>query len=299
LISLALLAVSSDPHLQLVYAVLAGSLAGFLVYNFPPASIFMGDAGSLFMGFFLGAVSVLSSHKATAMATIMIPIIAFSLPLMDMTYAVIRRFYRGLSLGEADREHIHHKLLAKGLSKKKVLFLLYFINGGLLLAVLMLVRRQQNVDFFGLILLAVVAVLGLRLFGYIEFLPFLRDTIRNYEIGRKRKYFNYIIKRFRWDAAKCASMEELKPHLSVLMKEYDIRNVKIYPYVDGLEAPLYVYDNPEDGREPLRQLILSFPVAGGNGRAARVDISREADDEYFLCTAELVRAISDEVGRFL
>ncbi|HXX54207.1 MAG TPA: MraY family glycosyltransferase, partial [Thermodesulfovibrionales bacterium] len=78
----------TDFHLQLTYVILAGALLGFLRYNFPPASIFMGDSGSLFLGFFLGATSVLSSRKATAAVTIMIPIMAFSLPLMDMFYAV-------------------------------------------------------------------------------------------------------------------------------------------------------------------------------------------------------------------
>ena len=299
LISLALLSVSGDTHMQLVYAVLAGGLAGFLVYNFPPASIFMGDAGSLFTGFFLGAISILSSHKATAMATIMIPVIAFSFPLMDMAYAVLRRYYRGVPLGEADREHIHHKLLEKGLSKKKVLFLLYLINGCLLLAVLMMVGRQQrNIDFLGLILIVVVAVLGLRLFGYIEFLPFLRDTLRNYEIGRKRKYFNYIIKRFRRNAKKCGSLDELKPHLSELMREYNFRKVNIFFNPAHLADPLYSYTS-DSGHEPEKPLFLSFPVVGCNGYTGSVNISKETDDDYFLCTAELVRAVSEEVGRFL
>jgi UDP-GlcNAc:undecaprenyl-phosphate GlcNAc-1-phosphate transferase len=297
LISLTLLALAGDAHMQLVYSILAGSLAGFLVYNFPPASVFMGDSGSLFVGFFLGAVSVLSSHKATAMATIMIPVIAFSLPLMDMTYAVLRRYYRGLPLGEADREHIHHKLLAKGLSKKKVLFLLYFVNGVVLLSVMILVERQLNIDFLGLVLIAVFAILGLRFFGYVEFLPFLRETIRGHEISRKRKYFNYVIKRFRRAAAGCTSFEELKPHLSALMKEYNFRDVKISRNSDDA-APLYVYI-PEDGNGTERKLFLSFPISDGNDRFATVDISKEADDNYLLCTAELVKALSEEVGRFL
>jgi len=90
----------SDIHLRLTFALLAGSLAGFLVYNFPPASIFMGDSGSLFAGFLLASVSIISSHKATAMATMMIPVLAFSMPVIDMLYAVLRRYYRGIPLEE-------------------------------------------------------------------------------------------------------------------------------------------------------------------------------------------------------
>jgi hypothetical protein len=284
--------------MQLAFIVLAGGLAGFLVYNFPPASIFMGDSGSLFLGFFLGAVSILSSRKATAIATIMIPIVAFSFPLMDMLYAVLRRYYRGVPLGNADREHIHHKLLEKGLSKRKVLFLLYFINISAMVIVLILVRRQLDIDFLGLVLLAVFAVLGLRAFGYIDdFLPFIRDMKRNYDIGRKRKYFGYVIKRFRHDSAKSRSLEEVKSHLTVLMKEYNFSAVEIYLYPLDQETPFYVYDSGTVV-EPYNPLVLSFPIAGG-GTLGNVYISKDAGEDYFLCTAELVRAISEELSRFV
>ena len=299
LISLALVSLSgSDVHMQLAYVILAGGLAGFLVYNFPPASIFMGDAGSLFIGFFLGAISILSSQKATAIATIMIPIIAFGFPLMDMLYAVLRRYYRGIPLGSADKEHIHHKLLERGLSKRKVLFVLYFINVSAMLAVLLLVKRQLNADFLGLAMLAVFAVLGLRAFGYIEFLPFFRDMTRNYDIGRKRKYFGYVIKRFRKSARASTSLEELKPRLTLLMKEYNFSAVEIYLYPLKKDAPFFVYGSA-DATGPQNPLILSFPITRGDGAIGNVYISREIGDDYFLCATELVRAVSEEVGRFV
>ncbi|MFI5295173.1 MAG: glycosyltransferase family 4 protein [Thermodesulfovibrionales bacterium] len=298
LISLTLFSLgASDTHMQLAFIIMAGSLAGFLVYNFPPASIFMGDSGSLFLGFFLGALSILSSRKATAIATIMIPIVAFSLPLMDMLYAVIRRYYRGIPLGNADKEHIHHKLLEKGLSKRKVLFLLYFFNISVMMAVLLLIRRQLNIDFLGLILLAVLGVIGLRALGYIEFLPFFRDIARNYDIGRKRKYFGYVIKRFRQSAKKSSSLEELKPQLTLLMKEYNFSAVEIYLYPVDKDAPSFVYnsDMAAGSRNPL---ILSFPIRRGNGSIGNVYLSKEMGDE-FLCTTELVRAISEELSSLI
>jgi UDP-GlcNAc:undecaprenyl-phosphate GlcNAc-1-phosphate transferase len=298
LISLTLFSLAAaDVHMQLAFIVLAGSLAGFLVYNFPPASIFMGDSGSLFLGFFLAAISILSSHKTTAIATIMIPIVAFSFPLMDMFYAVLRRYYRGIPLGNADREHIHHKLLERGLSKRKVLFLLYFINISVMLSVLILVRRQLNVDFVGLILLVVFAIAGLRVFGYIEFMPFTKDMLRNYDIGRKSKYFGYVIKRFRQSAAKSSSPEELRSHLNLLIKEYNFNAVEIFLYPANREAPFYTY-NSDAGPEPKNPLVLSFPIVGSSGPIGNVYISKDTGDDYFLCTAELVRAISEELSRF-
>ncbi len=297
LISLTLFSLSaSDTHMQLAFIVMAGSLAGFLVYNFPPASIFMGDSGSLFLGFFLGALSILSSHKATAIATIMIPIIAFSFPLMDMLYAVLRRYVRGVPLGNADKEHIHHKLLEKGLSKRKVLFLLYFVNISAMLTVLVLVRKQLNVDFFGLILVAVVAIFGLRALGYIEFIPFIKEIFVSYALGRKRKFFNYVITRFRQGAAQSDSAGEFRASLTAMVKEYNFSYTEVHLDLPGIENPFYLYVDKSRTGNPMK---LSFPLTSAQNKVmGYIQIRKQVDDDYFLCTAEMVRALSDEVVRF-
>jgi len=298
LIIATLFALSGDDlHLRLMFLIMAGSLAGFLFYNFPPASIFMGDSGSLFVGFFLGCISIVSSQKATAMATIMVPLLAFSLPLMDMLYAVMRRYYRGIPLGEADREHIHHKLLHKGFSKKKALFFLYMVNVIVMVSVLLLVRNQQQVDFLGLLLIAAAAVAGLRLLGYLEFSRFFRETFRNWDAGRKRKYFNYVLKRFRHDTAQSKSADELKKNLTVLMKEYSCSSAEIIFDINGAETLFYVFKN---GSAAERPVILSFPVSSvDKGLNVVVRLSQCMNGDNFLCANELVAAISEEVGRFI
>lgn len=285
-----------DMHLQLTYVILAGSLLGFLRYNFPPATIFMGDSGSLFLGFFLGATSIISFHKATAFVTMMIPIIAFGLPLMDMFYAVLRRYYRGLPLGEADREHIHHKLLEKGLSKRKVLLLLYSVNVIVMLGMLLLIGRQLNVDILGLILMVIAAVFGLRLLGYIEFVPFVRSLLQGHTINRKRKYFNYVIARFRQNAAKSRSLEELRECLTELIKEYNFSHVEMSLDIASIENPAYLFSTND---VQSSSMMLSFPILDKDQRhLGDVCINKKVDDDYFLCTAEMVRAISEEVSRF-
>ncbi|MBI5639129.1 MAG: undecaprenyl/decaprenyl-phosphate alpha-N-acetylglucosaminyl 1-phosphate transferase [Nitrospirae bacterium] len=298
LISVTLAALSgTDMHLQLIYLILAGSLFGFLRYNFPPASIFMGDSGSLFLGFFLGSTSILSSHKATAIATMMIPVIAFIFPIMDMFYAVLRRYSRGISLGQADKEHIHHKLIEMGLSKRKVLFLLYVVNLCVLLFVLLIVRNQLNIDFFGLALIIVSAIVGLRMLGYVKFLPIMREVRRNFEMGRKRKYFNFVIRRFRDGAEKSRTGEDLRKYLDILMKEYNFNTVKIYIYPINMKEPFYAYGvtgNPETDKP----LVLGFPIMEGDRCLGNVYMTKEVRDDYVLCAAELVRAITEELRAF-
>jgi hypothetical protein len=103
----------------------AGALIGFLRYNFNPASIFLGDSGSLFIGFTLGALSVISSQKASTVVAVAIPLMAFGLPIIDTGFTIVRRFIAGRPIFEGDREHIHHKLLDLGWSQRRVAFVLY------------------------------------------------------------------------------------------------------------------------------------------------------------------------------
>lgn len=114
-----------EPLMLLFAAALGGSILGFLFYNFNPASIFMGDTGSMFLGFVL-AVSALRAHQkgATAVA-MMVPIVALGLPIGDTLLAIVRRAVRGAPLFHSDRGHIHHRLMALGLSHRQTVLVLY------------------------------------------------------------------------------------------------------------------------------------------------------------------------------
>lgn len=285
----------SDIQLRLTFAVLAGSLAGFLVYNFPPASIFMGDSGSLFAGFLLASVSIISFHKATAMTTIMIPILAFSLPVIDMLYAVLRRYYRGIPLGEADKEHIHHKLLDKGFSKKKVLLLLYSVNISIMVCILLIVRRQLNIDILGLLLFVIAAAIGLRVFGYIEFIPAIRQTLKNHDNRRKSKFFTYLINKFEKKALKADSSDELRAHLKDLVIEYGFSSAEIQLQLPGFDDPFFYFKNNDTPRNPL---TLNFPILFEGNGLGTVSIVTEMEKGSLVCASELINVISEQISRY-
>jgi UDP-GlcNAc:undecaprenyl-phosphate GlcNAc-1-phosphate transferase len=118
--------VSQDRPLTIVVAlVLCGALAGFLRYNFNPASIFLGDSGSLFIGFLLAALSVLGTQKATTAVAIVVPILAFGFPVVDTAMTMGRRMVSRKPVFEGDNEHIHHMLLARGWSQRRAALVLY------------------------------------------------------------------------------------------------------------------------------------------------------------------------------
>ncbi len=113
---------------SLIAAIIAGSCLGFLPHNFNPATIFMGDAGALFLGFVLSYITIEGIMKSAAMLTIFVPVIILGVPVFDTTFAMIRRKLNGKSMVSADKGHLHHRLLAMGLSQRQTVLILYSIS---------------------------------------------------------------------------------------------------------------------------------------------------------------------------
>lgn len=125
-ITLGIIAVAmipASPMSALIAFILAGSMLAFLTYNFNPAKIFMGDSGALFSGFLLATLSITGVMKGAALA-IILPFVVLAVPIIDITYASLRRISKGKSPFVADSEHIHHKLLKAGFSQNKTVAIL-------------------------------------------------------------------------------------------------------------------------------------------------------------------------------
>ncbi|MET0390548.1 MAG: MraY family glycosyltransferase [Polyangiales bacterium] len=117
---------NSSPVVMLLSASLSGALLGFLRYNWNPATIFLGDAGSMFIGFVLAAMSIAgATTKSSTAIAIVAPIVALGVPITDTLLAMVRRTVARQSIFAADRGHIHHRLLDSGLTQRRVVLLLY------------------------------------------------------------------------------------------------------------------------------------------------------------------------------
>lgn len=154
--------------------ILAGSLFGFLLFNFNPASIFLGDAGSLFVGFMLSGFVLAEAPKQSPIGAIAIPMMSLALPLLDTGLSVLRRFLSGHSLFGADREHIHHKLLELGLTQRQVVWILYGFSAVAVILSLALVRLSSFVAIPAITTLFLLLFFGLRKLPYREFREFQR-----------------------------------------------------------------------------------------------------------------------------
>ena len=107
--------------------IMLGSTLGFLVYNFYPAKIFMGDTGSMFLGFMISIIALLG-YKSTTVTSLIVPIIILFLPILDTIFAIFRRIIKGESIGKPDKSHIHHQLLKLNKSVRKTVLIMYAFN---------------------------------------------------------------------------------------------------------------------------------------------------------------------------
>jgi len=180
-----------DTGTAVLTVLLAGSLVGFLRYNFNPAKIFLGDSGSLFIGFMLAVLSIRSSTKSTTAFALVVPILALGLPIMDTLLSMIRRFLKSFLPSEAketsvvgrlktifspDKSHIHHRLLALGLSHRTVVLVLYGVSLSLGVGAFAVTIAGDTGTSLILAVVGIATIIGVRQLRYKE-MAVLRNGI--------------------------------------------------------------------------------------------------------------------------
>jgi UDP-GlcNAc:undecaprenyl-phosphate GlcNAc-1-phosphate transferase len=169
--SLVILAVSVSQQRTLsivVTLVLCGALAGFLRYNFNPASIFLGDSGALFIGFLLAALSVLGTQKATTAVAVVVPILAFGFPVVDTAITMSRRAISRKPIFEGDKEHIHHMLLERGWSQRRAALVLYGVCAAFGLVAVMFPATGAKLTGFLMFVISVAVIIAVGHLRYHE-----------------------------------------------------------------------------------------------------------------------------------
>ncbi|HEY5561824.1 MAG TPA: MraY family glycosyltransferase [Clostridiaceae bacterium] len=153
-------AMNSRTEAYLLSAIFIGAVAGFLPFNFNPASIFMGDTGSQLLGFLLAAISMEGATKSTAAFAIAFPILAMGLPIYDTLAAMIRRKVNGMPILKGDRGHFHHRLLDKGLSQKQAVLVMYGISAVLGVFAIIAIKLSDKASYIllGIVVIAFIVI---------------------------------------------------------------------------------------------------------------------------------------------
>lgn len=134
---------------------LAGGCIGFLPYNFFPAKIFMGDGGSLFLGFMMAALSVVGPLKRSTLIAVVVPVLVLGIPIFDTFFAILRRLINKRPIMEADKGHLHHRLMALGYGQRRAVLMLYGISAIMGMAAV-LISRELYKDSFVLVVIAAI-----------------------------------------------------------------------------------------------------------------------------------------------
>jgi UDP-GlcNAc:undecaprenyl-phosphate GlcNAc-1-phosphate transferase len=200
---------------------------GFLCFNFNPATVFLGDCGSLLIGFMLGCFGLIWTEKSVTLLSLTAPLMALSLPLLDVLLCIVRRWLRNQPIFSADRGHIHHRLLDRGLTPRQAVLLLYGLCG--LAAIFSLLQSFLN-DFYlaGLVVLVFIAVawMGVYYLRYAEFM-LAGQMLRTGEFQRSLNARLHLSS-LEASIAKSNSMEECWENLLKIYETFGFAAVRMH-----------------------------------------------------------------------
>ena len=202
--------VSQERTLMIVVSlVLCGAVAGFLRYNFNPASIFLGDSGALFIGFVLAALSVLGTQKATTAVAIVVPILAFGFPVVDTAMTMARRAVSRKPIFTGDDEHIHHMLLARGWSQRRAVLVLYGVCALFGLVALIFPASGSKLTGFMLFVISVAVIIAVGHLRYHE-VDEIRAGVKRTVADRRLRVANNIrVRRAARALSKASDLHEM------------------------------------------------------------------------------------------
>ncbi len=151
---------------MVLMACLSGAILGFLLFNFYPAKIFLGDSGSMVLGYLIAGLALIGTkRKAEAAIALMIPVVAMGLPILDTALSIVRRWYKRLPISSPDRQHIHHMLLTMGYSHRRAVLLLYALTVIFGAAALLIALGRNEVTMLTLGTLFLITFVSIRIFG--------------------------------------------------------------------------------------------------------------------------------------
>lgn len=283
---LGVLCVISDRMVEaLGFAAVAGACLGFLRYNFNPASVFMGDGGSYFLGYIIAGMSVLGSLKSQTAVALLIPVVALGVPLMDALWATVRRFILGVEIFRPDRDHLHHRLLSMGLDQKKAVLLMYLASVCLGVISLGLVYLRDFRAGLLLLLLGLTAVLIIRKLGYLEylaaekFLGWFEDL--SDEMGFKKDRRTFLARQV--EIYQAASFEQMwervlgaAEHLGM-----DFVEMRVFDGADPLthrQVCLWQAQKGQDPSErfdPAKAMFISLPIGQGEPKLGLLCLAKD------------------------
>ena len=238
ILAILVVSVTGDYKLSaLVLFALAGSTLGFLRYNFNPASIFLGDSGSYLLGFVLALISLMCSQKSTTALAIAVPVVALGLPVVDTGLTIVRRFLKGKPIFSADRRHVHHILLERGLNTRRVVTLLYGISGLFGLVSLCFINPGGKTNGVVLAVLGICVIFGVQQLGYSELHGLRTHFSRGLQNQRRLLAGGIVVEQMIEQVRKAGTMEDLLGAIGTGLEELCFSRFELVVLSDRIAVP--------------------------------------------------------------
>ena len=273
---------------------LCGALLGFLIYNFPPASIYLGDAGSMLIGLVVGALAIRSSIKTPATVALMAPTVIWAIPLFDVGMAILRRKLTGRSIYETDRGHLHHCLIRYGFSGQKTL--LWIVLFCVITAIGAIVSVAHQNEWMAIIAASTVfgTLVISRLFGYAEcmLLSSKLKSVLTSLIPLSRQYSNSTRMPVHAQLTGTRDWHELWKTLTEYAERFDLSAVQLNVNLPSLNEEYHVNWNRRDRGPEQQQWTTDIPLLVDRVSVGRLRISgRSAEGSICALMGELIAGL--------
>ncbi|MDW8245574.1 MAG: MraY family glycosyltransferase [Sandaracinaceae bacterium] len=290
--------INNNPLVMLLSAGMGGALLGFLLYNFNPATIFLGDSGSMFIGFVLATTSMMgASIQGSTTVAILVPLISLGIPIIDTLFAMVRRIVERRSIFSADRGHIHHRLLDLGFTHRRAVLVLYalsiFFTGA---AIVVALGRNWQVGA-ALTVLTALMIGIVRFVGYFEYLQLRRrqkQHIHSRATERLRVAVPELIRKM-----EEAEPEELPEIFQAFAKNAELLSMSIVPSGESDILCIEPFEWNASEKYPIgarERVKASFPIPSAR---AKLKCSWLSDDGEVSPQADiLLQLVADAIDRF-
>ena len=275
-----------------------GSLTGFLFFNFNPAKIFLGDCGSMFLGYFLATASVMCSMKSAALVGLALPAVALGLPIFDTLFSMLRRALERRSMFGADRKHIHHRLIDMGLHQRYAVIIMYAITA-LAAGIGMLMILVKNMGGFTLVLIGALlpSLLIFRAVGAMRIREVFLTFHRNRSIAREAKGQRRGSEEMRLRLQEAETLDQWWKVLRRAAREMGFARILIQIKLSGEPARRLIWRLPHrqvDGDRMMQAILPLGHRKGGSPLRVEIDVPVEGALESAGTSVALFGRLLDE-----
>jgi len=288
-----------QPVVAVFMLAMLGSLIGFLFLNFNPARVFMGDCGSMFLGFVISATSVFCAERSASAVGLALPFLALGVPIFDTLFSILRRILGRRSIFSGDRGHIHHRLLARGLKQHQVALLIYSVTliAAGLGAFMIFFRGLGMLAIFGFVIF--LLLLSFRAAGAVRLRETLAASRQYVSRARQIKADNRAFDAMWLELGETTDFEQWWTAICRIAERLDLLRVVLHvPDGNGTSRTL-LWRRPGQASSPGRKVTVWLPEGqhpGGGNLAAEVDVCLDGSLEAAGRKVMLLGRLLDERG---